>query len=135
MRRAVIFSLVVMTPLLLFLAILMASLGQLDPPPLTAQAGRRVWQAQGCMECHTIFGNGGYTAKEITTVYAERGPEWLASFLERPPMLTPRLRHPRVTGDQQGWLLAFLSYLDTIRMTNWPPHPSQPSPSPEGRVP
>ncbi len=135
MRKTVIFLLAVFVPLLLFLAALFISLGQLEQPAPAVQAGRLIWQERGCMECHTIFGNGGYNAREITEVYSERGSEWISSFLDQPPMLTKTFRHPTVSGDQRGWLLEFLSYLDTVRMRDWPPRPDTAKPAILGREP
>ncbi len=135
MRKAVVFSLVVFAPLLFFLSILFISLGRLEQPPVAVQAGRRVWQDRGCTECHTVFGDGGYTAKEITSVYSERGPEWLGSFFDQPPMLTPHFRHPMISGEQRGWLLEFLSYIDTLPLGNWPPGIDRSKSTTKGRQP
>lgn len=123
MRRAIILTFITFVPLLLFLAVLFSSLSRLEQPTAAEQAGRRVWQEQGCMECHTLFGDGGYIAREIRGVYSELGAEQLAAFLEQPPMLMRNFRHPQITGERQTWLLQFLSYIDTIPLGNWPPRP------------
>ncbi|WP_322998216.1 c-type cytochrome [Castellaniella sp.] len=46
-----------------------------------AVQGKRVFQAYNCMGCHTIVGNGAYLGPDLTRIYAEAGPAWLAAFL------------------------------------------------------
>ncbi len=46
-----------------------------------ATDGKRVFQAYNCMGCHTIVGNGAYLAPDLTTVYKDTGPAWLAAFI------------------------------------------------------
>lgn len=46
-----------------------------------AIVGKRVFQAYNCMGCHTIVGNGAYLGPDLTNIYEEAGPAWLAAFL------------------------------------------------------
>lgn len=46
-----------------------------------AVQGKRVFQAYNCMGCHTIVGNGAYFGPDLTNIYEEAGPAWLAAFL------------------------------------------------------
>lgn len=46
-----------------------------------AVQGKRVFQAYNCMGCHTIVGNGAYFGPDLTNIYEETGPAWLAAFL------------------------------------------------------
>jgi cytochrome c2 len=46
-----------------------------------AVEGKRVFQAYNCMGCHTIVGNGAYFGPDLTRIYADAGPAWLAAFL------------------------------------------------------
>ena len=62
------------------------SRGQVTPNTVTFAAhhatdGKRVFQAYGCMGCHTIVGNGAYFAPDLTKEYQNVGPAWLAAFL------------------------------------------------------
>lgn len=50
----------------------------------TAAAGKRVFQAYSCMDCHTIVGNGAYFAPDLTFIYKKVGPAWLEAFLSSP---------------------------------------------------
>lgn len=46
-----------------------------------AVAGKKVFQSYNCMDCHTLVGNGGYFAPDLTDEYRRVGPAWLAAFL------------------------------------------------------
>ncbi len=46
-----------------------------------AVQGKRVFQAYNCMGCHTLLGNGAYFGPDLTDVYEQAGPAWLAAFL------------------------------------------------------
>lgn len=48
---------------------------------VNAVDGKRVFQAYNCMGCHTIVGNGAYFGPDLTKVYGQVGPAWLAAFL------------------------------------------------------
>jgi mono/diheme cytochrome c family protein len=74
----------------IFLALSAASFvdsrGQVMPEEVTyagydAVAGKRVFQAYNCMDCHTMVGNGAYFAPDLTEIYAKAGPAWLSAFL------------------------------------------------------
>lgn len=43
--------------------------------------GKRVFQAYNCMGCHTIVGNGAYFGPDLTDIYEDAGPAWLAAYL------------------------------------------------------
>jgi mono/diheme cytochrome c family protein len=64
----------------------MDSRGQVTPDQVSygayqATAGKRVFQAYNCMDCHTLVGNGAYLAPDLTKEYGQVGPAWLAAFL------------------------------------------------------
>ena len=46
-----------------------------------AVEGKRVFQAYNCMGCHTIVGNGAYFGPDLTDIYENAGPAWLAAYL------------------------------------------------------
>src|SRR5262245_22041299 len=51
--------------------------------PKVAQ-GKRLWEHNNCMGCHTLFGEGAYYAPELTKVVERRGTPWLKVFLKDP---------------------------------------------------
>ncbi|HEU0278088.1 MAG TPA: c-type cytochrome [Rhodanobacteraceae bacterium] len=54
---------------------------QVDFGQYSAIAGKKVFQAYNCMDCHTLVGNGAYFAPDLTKEYESVGPAWLAAFL------------------------------------------------------
>jgi nitric oxide reductase subunit C len=44
--------------------------------------GKLIWDANNCMGCHTIFGEGAYYAPELTKAYERRGEQWLTLFFK-----------------------------------------------------
>ncbi|MDW7675027.1 MAG: c-type cytochrome, partial [Bacillota bacterium] len=50
-------------------------------------AGKLIWQRENCMECHAIFGNGGYSASDLTKIMEKRDTEWLMNFFSEPPVM------------------------------------------------
>ncbi len=43
--------------------------------------GKRIWQAYNCMGCHTIVGNGAYFGPDLTNIYQDAGPAYLAAYM------------------------------------------------------
>lgn len=86
-RRAVaMFGLMVLVFAVLSVFSFMDSRGQVTPDQVSygtyqATAGKRVFQAYNCMDCHTLVGNGAYLAPDLTKEYGQVGPAWLAAFL------------------------------------------------------
>ena len=87
-RRRALIVLALMTGIFIALSIFsfVKSRGQVIPSEITfgpykAVAGKRVFQAYDCMGCHTLVGNGGYLAPDLTEEYKRVGAAWLAAFL------------------------------------------------------
>ncbi|WP_164111855.1 MULTISPECIES: c-type cytochrome [Sphingobacterium] len=54
--------------------------------------GKELWEANNCMGCHTILGEGGYYAPELTKVIDRRGEEYVKAVLNSPIPWGPRGR-------------------------------------------
>ena len=56
---------------------------QTNPEDLTAEVirGKKLWESNNCMGCHTIFGEGAYYAPELTKVIDRRGQEFVKAVL------------------------------------------------------
>ncbi len=87
-RRTALGVLALMLAIFLILSVwsFLPSRGQVIPTDVhfgdaDAVMGKRVFQAYNCMGCHTIVGNGAYLGPDLTHVYADAGPAWLAAFL------------------------------------------------------
>jgi nitric oxide reductase subunit C len=106
--------------ILVYHSILSASSAQPIPPD--AMAGKTVFQKQACIECHTVFGNGGYVGGDLTKVYEIRGETALKEYLEQPPLLSgaKQKRHVRVSAQEAEALVAYLRFLNTIDTLDWP---------------
>ncbi len=96
-------------------------------PPLSAAvvAGKHVWQAHDCNDCHTILGIGGYYAPELTRVMDRRDEAWLRRFLKNPAAAKPGTTMPdqRLSDADVEALIAFHRWVNAINTNGWPPSP------------
>ncbi len=106
-----------------------------DAKGLTASvvAGKRVWEANGCIDCHTILGEGAYFAPELGNVMKrwdvqndpEAAYETLKGWMEAQPSGTAgRRQMPQfnLTDRQIRDLADFLLWTGTIDTQGWPPN-------------
>ncbi|CAM2976417.1 c-type cytochrome [Flavobacterium frigoris] len=54
--------------------------------------GKEIWEANNCMGCHSIMGEGGYYAPELTKVLERRGEGYIKAVLMSPVPWAPRGR-------------------------------------------
>src|SRR3970282_516403 len=54
--------------------------------------GKGIWESNNCMGCHSIMGEGGYYAPELTKVVARRGEGYIKAVLMSPVPWSPRGR-------------------------------------------
>jgi nitric oxide reductase subunit C len=89
--------------------------------------GKQLWEANNCMGCHTILGEGAYYAPELTKVYARRGPVFIRAILRDPEAMYPgqrRMVQYHFTPEQIDDLVAFLQWVGTMDLNGFPPKPS-----------
>ncbi len=115
-----------------FILVNLASFRLPNPVPAGADAGKKVWQAYNCVECHTLFGNGGYVGDDLTHVIKKMNPEELRDYLVNPPVMRPNRKkhHPGVTQAEARDLVSYFKYVNTIPTLGWPPKPSRPGGNP-----
>ncbi len=94
---------------------------------ITAQValGKRVWEDNNCVGCHTIMGEGAYFAPELGNVYARRGPEFIKAWINAQPTRVPgRRQMPQfnLTDEELDALVAFLKWTNEVNDSNWPPN-------------
>jgi nitric oxide reductase subunit C len=121
-RRFFMFACVLAT--VLMIVALAGALQSHDVPP-EAVAGYTTWRANGCEGCHTLFGQGGPYAPDLTHSFSQRGENYLREFLVDPGAFYPGQRvMPRfgLTRTEIDDLLAFLQWVDQ-QNTMWPPRP------------
>ncbi|MGP1667195.1 MAG: c-type cytochrome, partial [Rhodanobacter sp.] len=91
--------------------------------------GNKVWHANNCINCHTLFGEGAYYAPDLTKITQLRGEAYLHAYLRDPSkfydeqkvrrlMPTQDLSDADITG-----LIAFLDWVSKVDNQSWPPRP------------
>lgn len=98
-------------------------------------AGKRVWEKNACIDCHTILGEGAYFAPELGNVFVRYGGKadaagakeaikaWMKS---QPSGVEGRRQMPQFNlSDQELTDLAnFLEWVSKINTQGWPPKDS-----------
>ncbi len=90
-------------------------------------AGYSVWRANGCEGCHTMFGQGGPYAPDLTRIYGQRREVYLREFLVNPNAFHPNQRlMPRfgMTITETDSMMAVLDWVGQ-QETSWPPRAIQ----------
>lgn len=97
--------------------------------PEDVQAGFAVWQKYSCESCHTIYGQGGNYAPDLTHIYSLRGEQYISEFLVDPATFHPNQRiMPRftITKTETSNLIAMLRWTSESSLgADWPPNPIQ----------
>ncbi|HGY56129.1 MAG TPA: cytochrome c [Caldithrix abyssi] len=89
--------------------------------------GRHLWDANNCMGCHTIMGEGAYYAPELTKVYERRGADYIKAVFNFPGGWRPHGRHMveyNFTEEEKDALVAFFKWVDEADLNGFPPKPS-----------
>jgi nitric oxide reductase subunit C len=103
--------------------------GALRPRAMSseARAGWAIWQQTGCEGCHTLYGQGGSYAPDLTHIYESRGAGYLTEFLANPAAFHPGQRAMPAFGltkSQTDNLITFLQWIGTQDTAqSWPPRP------------
>lgn len=92
-------------------------------------AGKRVWEVNNCIGCHTLLGEGAYFAPELGNVYTRFGEstENIKAFIKYRPVdgIPGRRSMPQfnLTEEELEAVAQFLKYADGIKTArNWPPN-------------
>jgi nitric oxide reductase subunit C len=90
--------------------------------------GKRVWEENNCIGCHTLLGEGAYFAPELGNVYKRFGnsTEAIAGFIRsRPAEGVPGRRSMpqfNLSDEELNAVAEFLKYSSEINTANWPPN-------------
>ena len=113
MTKPRLFFLICLTAALLLVIAVPLADGAFAPRaiPDEAAAGFAVWQAHDCAGCHSLDGQGGAYASDLTRSYAQRGNASLRAFLADPAVATIRqMPHPGLSADEIDQVIAFLKW-------------------------
>lgn len=89
-------------------------------------AGKTLWEANNCMGCHSIMGEGAYYAPELTKVVERRGPEYMKVVLTSKTPWSPRGRKMVAYGfseQEANDLIAFFTWIGNTDLNGFPPKP------------
>lgn len=90
--------------------------------------GKRLWEENNCIGCHTLLGEGAYFAPELGNVYTRFGNNTKAiiGFIKsRPAEGIPNRRSMpqfNFTDDELEAIAQFLKYVSEINTAKWPPN-------------
>ena len=90
--------------------------------------GKKIWEHNNCMGCHTIFGEGAYYAPELTKVIERRGEAWIRVFLRDPQAMFPgqrKMSNYHFTEEEISDVIAFLTWIGEVDLNGFPPEPAE----------
>jgi nitric oxide reductase subunit C len=120
--------------ILLFLALTFNTAGKLPQrdqrASITEQValGKKVWERNDCIGCHTLLGEGAYFAPELGNVYKRFGnsTEAIKAFIAGRPKegIPGRRSMPQfnLSPEELEAVAQFLKYASEINTENWPPN-------------
>lgn len=88
--------------------------------------GKHLWDESNCMGCHTLLGEGGYYAPELTKVYDRRGPAFIRAMLQDPEAMYPgqrRMVQYDFTEQEIEDFIAFFQWIGEMDLNGFPPEP------------
>jgi nitric oxide reductase subunit C len=89
--------------------------------------GKKVWEDNDCIGCHTLLGEGAYFAPELGNVYKRLGSvEAIKGFIMSRPKdgIPGRRSMPQfnLSEEELTAIAEFLKYVSGINTANWPPN-------------
>jgi len=90
--------------------------------------GKKVWEQNNCIGCHTLLGEGAYFAPELGNVYQRFGQskDAIKGFIMSRPVegIPGRRSMPQfnLTEQELDAVAEFLKYTSEINTNNWPPN-------------
>jgi nitric oxide reductase subunit C len=88
--------------------------------------GKKLWEENNCMGCHTILGEGAYYAPELTKVVERRGESYIKAALMTKEPWAPRGRKMVAYGfseEEANDLIEFLKWIGNTDLNGFPPEP------------
>ena len=94
----------------------------------TIALGKKVWEDNNCIGCHTLLGEGAYFAPELGNVYKRFGnnTDAIKAFIATRPKegIPGRRSMPQfnLSAEELEAIAQFLKYSSEINTENWPPN-------------
>ena len=92
----------------------------------SAENGRKIWDRQNCMGCHTLMGEGAYYAPELTRVYDRRGADYIKMVLNFEGGWAPhgrRMIQYDFTEQEKEDLVEFFKWCNELDLNGFPADP------------
>jgi nitric oxide reductase subunit C len=92
----------------------------------SAIRGKHLWDRNNCMGCHTLMGEGGYYAPELTKVFERRGEGFIKAMLKDPEGMYPGQRkmvNYYFKDEEINDLVAFLKWVGEMDLNGYPKKP------------
>ena len=94
-------------------------------------AGKKLWEKNDCVGCHTIVGEGAYYAPELMNVFQRRGggdeaafKSYMQGWMAAQPLSVPnRRKMPQfhLSPEEVDHLSDFLIWTSKVNANDWPP--------------
>ncbi|WP_293266847.1 cytochrome c [Neptunomonas sp.] len=90
--------------------------------------GKKVWEENNCVGCHSLLGEGAYFAPELGNVYTRFGgsKEAIIAFIKYRPAegIEGRRSMPQfnLSDEELEAVAEFLKWTSEINTSNWPPN-------------
>ena len=90
--------------------------------------GKKVWEDNNCIGCHTLLGEGAYFAPELGNVYQRYGnsKEAIMAFIQSRPVegIPGRRSMPQfnLSDEELNAIAEFLKWTSEVNTANWPPN-------------
>ncbi|MFN8416541.1 MAG: cytochrome c [Cytophagaceae bacterium] len=84
--------------------------------------GKELWESNNCMGCHTILGEGGYYAPELTKVIERRGAGYVKAVLQSPVPWGPNGRKMvkyAMNDEDTKAMIAYLKWIGEINLNGF----------------
>ena len=84
--------------------------------------GKEIWESNNCMGCHSIMGEGGYYAPELTKVIERRGEGYVKAVLMSPVPWAPKGRKMvayKMSQEDADAMVAYFKWIGNIDLNGF----------------
>lgn len=88
----------------------------------SAIRGKHLWDTNNCMGCHTLMGEGGYYAPELTKVVERKGASYIKTVLKNKTPWQPNGRKMvayNMTEEEATDMVAFFTWIGNIDLNGF----------------